>query len=565
MIPRPEHPNPQFQRESWKNLNGQWEFELDPGASGRERKRYEGPLEQSITVPFCPESKLSGMGHLDFMPAVWYRREVELPEFEEGKRVILHFGAVDYEASVYVNNQFAGSHRGGYASFQLDITPFLQGKTFVLAVYAEDDVRHSLHPRGKQCEAYASRGCDYTRTTGIWQTVWLELVPESRVEWVKYDPDPNTGTVRIQAQLVGRGDWRAEVSYRGENMGSSYLPNAGGLIQVTIPLRERHLWEIGQGRLYDVVLTFGEDRVASYFGLRDVRLEGKKFLLNGVSVFQRLVLDQGFYREGIYTAPTDELLERDILLSQALGFQGARLHQKVFEPRFLYHCDRHGYLVWEEYGNWGLDGYQPDAVFAMLPEWLEVMRRDWNHPSIIGWCPFNETWGSPGSQRYQQMIRLVYQVTKELDPSRPCIDTSGWFHVETDIFDVHNYNQNPEEFRRGYDRLKQEGVLQDDFAKQQTYRGEPVMVSEYGGIHWNADDSEGWGYGQSPQNREEFLERYRGLTEALLDNECILGFCYTQLYDIEQELNGLYTYDRVPKFDVETIRQINSRKASIEE
>lgn len=568
-IPRPEHPNPQFERASWLNLNGEWAFEIDNGNSGQERHLQSAEtLNSKITVPFCPESKLSGVEHKDFMNAVWYRREFEIPAGEANKKVLIHFGAVDYEAFVYVNGRLAGTHKGGYTSFTLDITGHLIKGKNVLTVCAKDDIRSPMVSRGKQSEKFYSHACDYTRTTGIWQTVWLEFVPESYIKNAHYFPDPENGTIEIQAEVVGSGLFKAESYYKEKLVGVSGKVTCEGMVSVSVELSEKHLWEIGNGRLYDLILSFGDDTVKSYFGLRNIRLDGYKFLINGKSVFQRLVLDQGFYANGVYTAPSDNDLAKDIELSVAAGFNGARLHQKVFEPRFLYHCDRLGYIVWGEYPNWGLDWSADGAVYGILPEWCETVERDFNHPSIIGWCPFNETWDYEGRRQKNDLLRLIYNTTKMIDRTRPCIDTSGNYHVVTDIYDVHDYDQNPVSFKEHYDELAEDGVLYDQVngrGVRQTYNGEPVFVSEYGGIKWSSGITDGWGYGNAPITEEDFIERYKGLTDAQLDNKCLFGFCYTQLYDVEQELNGLYSYDRTAKFDMSIFKTINSRKAAIEE
>lgn len=566
-LPRSEHPDPQFQRKDWLNLNGEWDFEFDFGNSGLRA----GILERSewskkITVPFCPESKLSGIGYTDFIAAVWYRRNITVTEAQLEGRVLIHFGAVDYETYLYVNGKEAGCHKGGYTSFTFDITDFLTAGENVIAVNAKDNVRDPLVPRGKQSEIYDSHGCDYTRTTGIWQTVWLEFVPKAYIKSFKLFPDPVNGALGVSAVLEGEGALKAEAFYDGKPVGS-FEKSASGCVSGEIKLSETHLWEVGCGRLYDLRLTFGDDEVCSYFGLRDVRIDGYKVLINGKSVFQRLVLDQGFYADGIYTAPSDEALVNDIKISLAVGFNGARLHQKVFEPRFLYHCDRLGYIVWGEFGNWGLDYSLDGALESMLPQWCESVARDFNHPAIIGWCPFNETWDRDGRRQNDELLRVIYRVTKQLDETRPCIDTSGNYHVETDIFDVHDYEQNVDIFKGNYDRLMSEGVLYERFPDRQEYDGhKPAFVSEYGGIQWSLGSrGDAWGYGNAPKDEQEFFDRYKGLTDALLDNERMFGFCYTQLYDIEQEQNGLYYYDRTPKFDPEIFRKINSRKAAIED
>ena len=568
MIYRSEYPKPQFMRENWLNLNGEWQFEIDNSNSGEERKLFNEAQDFSlkINVPFCPESKLSGVENVDFMNSVWYKREFEITEKQLEGRVVLHFGAVDYKTTVYINGNKCGSHKGGYVSFSFDITDYaVLGKNTV-TVHAMDDTRSRMIPSGKQSEKYSSWGCYYTRTTGIWQTVWLEFVPEAHIKSVKYVTDINNATVNINAVLCGSGTFIAEAFYDGVSMGKAQTVSGGGNVNITINLAEKHLWEIGNGRLYDLVLTFGEDRVQSYFGLRDIRLDGKKFLINGKSVFQRLVLDQGFYPDGIYTAPSDQELCADIKRSQALGFNGARLHEKVFEERFLYHCDKLGYIVWGEYPNWGLDHSYADSIYAILPEWLEEIDRDFNHPSIIGWCPLNETWDQNGRKQYDEMLALVYKATKAADSTRPCIDTSGNYHVVTDIYDLHDYEQNPDVFASHYEPLGNSNVFDffSAFKDRQRYDGKmPFFVSEYGGIGWSVN--EGWSYGNAPKSAEEFIERFKGLTDALLDNENMFGFCYTQLTDVEQEQNGLYTYDRKPKFDTEIFKAILSRKADIED
>lgn len=571
-IPRPEHPNPQWERAGWRNLNGVWEFDFDFGRSARDRQLFKSneKLAREINVPFCPESRLSGIAYTDFMDAVCYRRAFELSESELSGRVFLHFGAVDYKAYVYINGTLAGTHKGGYSSFAFDITGLVKAGENSLFVIAEDDVRSGRQPKGKQSSLYASHGCDYTRTTGIWQTVWLEFTPKEYIRYAKYFPDTEAGTLTVIGETVGAGRLTVESSFEGAATGSAEAECVGGGFCLTLKLTEKHLWELGKGGLYELVLSFGGDKVKSYFGLRSVALEGMKFMLNRKSVFQRLVLDQGFYPEGIYTAPTEADLIKDIQLSLDAGFNGARLHQKVFEPRFLYHCDRLGYMVWGEQGNWGLDYGAPQSTEIFLNEWMEVVARDFNHPAIIGWCPFNETWSYVETDTTNTLLSTIYNMTKLYDPTRPIIDTSGGFHHITDIYDVHDYNQDPVSFKASYDKLTTEGVLHDWLAqhfkdKTQTYRGEPVMVSEYGGIQWNVGGNSGWGYGTAPKDAEEFIKRYKGLTEALLGNKSLLGFCYTQLYDIEQEINGLYTYDRKPKFDIGIFKAITSQKAAIED
>lgn len=572
-IPRPEYPRPQMERANWLNLNGEWEFEIDPSISGEARGLSQGhPLSRKISVPFCPESELSGIGEKDFMPSVWYRRMVRLPTgwLSANQRVLLHIGACDYETTLWVNGKQAGTHRGGYISFSFDITDLLTSGENEIVIRAIDDTRSPLQPSGKQCERFGSYGCMYTRTTGIWQTVWMEMVPSTYVRSVKYYPDIANGYITIHAAIVGDTAGHtitASVTAQGREVGAAQVI-ASSLTTFTIQLSEKHLWEPGAPFLYDVQFSLRKngtrgDDVRSYFGLRSIRIDGKRVLINEKPVFQRLVLDQGFYPDGIYTAPTDDALRGDIELSMAMGFNGARLHEKVFDPRFHFWADRLGYITWGEYPNWGLNHADPLALQRMLSEWLEVLERDFSHPSIVGWCPFNET----NSLQNPELLRMIYRATKAVDATRPVIDTSGYVHVETDIYDSHNYEQDPIKFAATYDPFRASDLVYQNYPKHDiSYDGQPYFCSEYGGIWWNPGqtDAQSWGYGDRPRTVEQFLDRYRRLTETLLFNPNMFAFCYTQLTDVEQEVNGLYTYQRTPKFDPAIIHAINTQRAAIE-
>lgn len=581
LFPRPEHPQPMFKRDNWQNLNGEWLFEFDFGTSGAERRLFKPESAEEYTkkikVPFCPESELSGIGYKDFIPAVWYKRSITVTEEQLKGRVLLHFGAVDYECDVYINGEKAGSHFGGYSSFTLDITDLLKAGENDLTVNARDNVRSGKQPKGKQSSAFYSQGCDYTRTTGIWQTVWLEYVPAGYIKIAKYYPDIEEAAFDIELTLSLGGKLTVEALYEGKNVGGCTKEIKGRYARFRLPLTEKHLWEVGNGRLYDLKFTletdYGTDVLYSYAGLREVRIDGFKVLINGKSIFQRTVLDQGYYPDGIYTAPSDEDLKRDIEMSMKIGFNGARLHEKIFEPRFLYHCDKAGYLVWGEHANWGLDINNEGGLLNFLPEWCETVERDFNHPAIIGWCPFNETWNQFGTTA-RRILRSVYEETNRLDHTRPVIDTSGGYHVITDVYDQHDYDQNPENFRKSYaDYNGKADSFKLLYKNDQIYIPDlPLFMSEFGGIKWIPESkqknaaSNSWGYGNAPSTEEEFLARYEGLVSALLEAPNIMGFCYTQLYDVEQEVNGLYTYSREKKFDdYSRITAANRKKAAIEE
>ncbi|MBR5320714.1 MAG: beta-galactosidase [Clostridia bacterium] len=574
-----KHPNPQFERKNIEILNGEWDFGFKKAKrnfkfSTDEKRavevRNKNTYTHKINVPFCVESELSGIQYKDFINMVWYKKSVEIKKDEN--RVFLCFGAADHLTTVLVNGKLAGRHKGGYTSFKFDITDLVNDGENEIFVLCEDDVKNPFVIRGKQSEWKKSHACDYTRTTGIWQTVYLEYAPATRVEGFKIYPDHKNGLVTINLNLKGKANLTCEAFFDGKTVGKSTFIDASDNAVMQLKLDEIHLWEVGNGQLYDLEITFGEDKVYSYFGLRNVRLDGYKFLINEKSVFQRLVLDQGFYKKGIYTAPSDEDLMKDIELSIAVGFNGARLHQKVFDPRFLYFADKMGYIVWGEYANWGLDYSNPKSVDVFLNEWKEAIDRDFNHPALIGWCPFNETWDYKGRRQYDPLLATVYDFTKAVDSTRPCIDTSGNYHVKTDIFDLHDYSYDVEFFKKNYDRFMTEDYLYQHVLVEnkgrQEYKGEPVFISEYGGIKWVSDQSiKSWGYGEDVKTPDEFADRYVGLTDVILSNYKMFGFCYTQLYDIEQEQNGLYTYDREKKFSDEIYQRIidiNTKVAEIE-
>jgi beta-galactosidase/beta-glucuronidase len=572
-VPRPEHPRPDAFRANWLSLNGEWQFEIDREGNGEARGLISGKdLDSKIVVPFCPESKLSGLGlgNKEYFKNVWYRRTFEVPASMNGKRVLLHFGGVDYKTWVYVNGVLAGTHIGENAEFSFDITRLLREGSNELVVRAFDDLRSGLQPGGKQ--AYdQSEGCVYTRTTGIWQPVWLEAVGTSYIENLSVVPDPDHSRVFVEATVNGTDPsvkLTAEAIADGKAVGSDSATGTWRNLRLVINLSEKKLWEPGAPFLYDLKLSLVRgnetiDELKSYFGLRKVAIEGRRILINDKPIFQRLILDQGFYPDGIWTAPSDEALKHDIEMSMAAGYNGARLHQKVFEPRFLYWADKLGYLVWGEFPNWGYN-YKSPGYAPYVTEWTEILLRDRNHPAIVGWCPFNETGAAAG-----EIQQVVWNVTKAVDPTRPVLETSGWTHTlrHPEVRDNHDYEGNPAVFRKRWaDYFTAPGPsMPARYGTQSVSLGDcgvPYMVSEIGGIGWATEG--GWGYGEGPKTLEEFYTRYQGTIDAMLDNPNFFGFCYTQLTDVEQEHNGLYYYDRRPKFDMKRIRDITSRKAAYE-
>ena len=391
---------------------------------------------------------------------------------------------------------------------------------------------------------------------------------------IRVTTDCNNGAVTVSVRTQGPRDGltvEMEASFHGRAAGGCSAQICGEYTTAAFTVEDPQLWTAGVPNLYDIVYRLKKDgrvidTVTGYFGIRTIELKDGAVCINNKPVFQRLVLDQGFYPDGIYTAPTDQDLKRDIELAMATGFNGARLHQKVFEERFLYWADHLGYLVWGEHASWGLDITTADGISCFLPEWLEILERDYSHPAIVVWCPFNETWDNRGRRQDDNVLKTVYLATKAADHTRPVIDTSGFYHVITDIYDIHDYEQSTAVFQERYRNLTAGGYY-DARSDRQRYGGQPYCVSEYGGTRWPVQDKGGWGYGKAPKSEQEAAQRICGLTETLLDCAGVCAFCYTQLYDIEQEQNGLYTYDRAPKFTAETydrFRAVCAKQAAIE-
>lgn len=608
-VPRPEHPRPQFVRPDWLCLNGRWQFEIDQGDSGLDRGLLDRPLRDEIVVPFCPESKLSGVENTDYLNAVWYRREVAIPSAWKGRRILLHFQGCDYDTFVWANGKEVGRHRGGMTPFACDLTDVAApGKKVTLVVRARDNAREPM-PTGKQAWTFENSGCHYTRTTGIWQTVWLEAVGKrAHLLRPKISPDLANGRFLIEQPVAGAQAgllFRARLKQGNRVLTTAETRCGDGFyprVDVIVPPRDIHLWSPEDPHLYDLELELVDaasgnviDAAQSYAGLRSVTIDGMAVKLNGKAVFQRLVLDQGYYPDGILTAPTDAALENDIRLSMAAGFNGARLHQKVFEERFLYHADRLGYLVWGEFSDWGLGGKPPvrgwhqdaegkihrggnhlgsEYPASYVTQWLEALQRDFNHPSIVGWCPLNETEARRHERitTHDDVMRAMFLAAKLYDPTRPVLDTSGYCHrvPEADIYDSHDYDQNPKTLAARHAALKNGDPFRNESTIHDSipYRGQPYFISEFGGIWWNPRAKPGdasWGYGDRPKSLEEFYTRFEKLCAVLLDDPLMFGYCYTQLTDVYQEQNGVYFFDRKKKYDLKRIAAAQRRPAAIEQ
>ena len=574
-LPRAEYPRPQFRRERWLNLNGPWSFSYDYGRSGFERGLAQSTgFDQEIIVPFCPESSLSGIAHTDFLDCLWYHRSIEIPDAWLNQQILLHFGAVDYETHVYIDGRLIYSHFGGSVSFSCNITQQVKvGHKHHLVLHVKDDIRSSLQAGGKQSLDYYSAGCFYTRVSGIWQTVWMEAVNRHAILQATQLPDLDLQALHIRPEfLTCASNLAFKVSaWDGDREITSVTAKASNYLSLTLNFGDAlKVWEPNNPYLYDLSYELvgpdGEtlDYVRSYAGVRKIHVEGDKIFLNNEPLFLRLILDQGFYQGGIWTAPTDEALRRDIELGKEAGFNGARLHQKIFEERYHYWADVLGYLTWAESPSWGLSMKSDTAARNFLAEWGKIVCRDRNHPSIVAWTPLNETWDVTDPTRHRRLHVDVYELTKLLDPTRPVNGASGGCQVITDLYTVHNYEQDPAKLQMMLTKQGDGSVYATLNDKEVRYSGQPYLVDEFGGIKWVSlleisDASEAWGYGDSPRTLEEFYTRLSGQVNALLALPHISGYCYTQLTDVEQEQNGIYNYDRSSKFDMNRIRKIFQR------
>lgn len=579
-IYRPDYPRPQFVRQDWLNLNGTWDFRFDDANEGEAKRWFEtfsGDL--SIEVPFAYETKASGIADETAHQYVWYRRTFEVPAEQRDKQVLLHFQGVDYLAKVWVNGAYVGSHEGAYAAFSFDVTSFLKhGEANEVVVRAED-TESGTQPRGKQRWRKENFGCWYVQTTGIWQTVWLEYVDANHVQNVKITPDVDANAVRF--------DYRVASASSAEPLRlTTAISMEGVLIKETTQLIDRPVfsatvdlvsekrewrveyWSPHNPKLYEVefVLRQGDrvvDRVNSYFGLRKISIVNGKIMMNYDQLYQRLILDQGYWAESHLTPPSEEAIIADIDAIMAMGYNGVRKHQKIEDARFLYWCDVKGLLVWSEAA--ATYEFNDEAVDRFTREWLEIVQQQYNHPSIITWVPFNESWGIGNvfaDKRQQQFTEAIYHLTKAIDPMRPVIVNDGWEHTVSDILTLHDYEESGEKFLARYRNL--DGIAGNElafnngrFAMAQgyAYRGQPIIISEFGGIAFR--NEKGWGYGNQVEGEEAFVARFRSITQAIKDTDGVCGYCYTQVSDVQQEVNGLLTEDRQPKIPLETIRAIN--------
>jgi beta-galactosidase/beta-glucuronidase len=565
--PRAEHPRPDRVRADWQTLNGTWEFDFDPEDRGLAEGWFRGTraLSRTIVVPYCPESRLSGIGDTSPHEVVWYRRRIAVPEAWRSRRLWLHFGAVDYEARVWVNGDEVGRHRGGHTPFGFDVTDHLKAGDNVVVVRAWDGWNDRTLPRGKQYWKPRSESIFYTRTTGIWQPVWMEAVDPVHVETLRITPDVDRSQVVIEARLskpAPDARLRATVMLDGAAVAESDTRVGDRDAALTLRLPGQRLWSPEHPILYDVTLevTAGGktvDTLKSYFGQRKVSTHAGKVYLNDAPYYLKLVLDQGYWPESILTPPTDEAMQRDIQMAKSFGLNGARKHQKVEDPRWLYWCDKLGFIVWGEMAN----AYEYSDVYVsrMLEEWPQAVARDYNHPSIIAWVPINESWGVPRvlTDRVQQAhLKSLYELTRSLDSTRLVVDNDGWEHTDaTDLMTLHDYARTGAELVAKYQGVGEPGRPiprngREALVYGVAYNGTPLLMTEFGGIAFRLGAptaANEWGYSGIEPTAEAFLTRLEGLVKAITTNPAFAGYCYTQLTDVEQEINGLMTYDRKPK------------------
>ena len=582
-IRRRSHPRPDRVRAHWETLNGPWRFRFDREDTGKQERWYRQPdFPLTIQVPFPYQAELSGVEDKAHCDVVWYAREITLPEAMREDRVLLHFGAADYETQVWLDGQYLGCHTGGYTPFTFDLTGLLTpGQSATLAVRCEDRL-DTDQPRGKQSWRPEPFGCWYTPVTGIWQSVWLEGVGNTYAEDFRLTPRiasssvgveitlnraPASGSVRLTASFGGSVVARQEVAVLKDRYVRTEL-----FLGHDETVEGIRLWTPERPDLYDLTietLTDGSvsDRVDTYFGMREISVSNGQVLLNNRVLYQRLVLDQGYWRDGLLTAPDDDALRRDVELTKALGYSGARKHQKFEDPQYLYWADHLGLLVWGELPSayWLRDSEKRN----MLRDLSEAIQRDYNHPCLIAWTPLNESWGVrfiQSSPEAQRLADALYALAHSLDGTRLVSGNDGWEQASTDLVTVHDYTAWPEQLSGDYadpGRILKTGPGSGRIISAEGYdhSGKPMLMTEYGGIAMQKDAGGGnWGYNGMVTDEESFLRRFEAITLAFRRMPAFCGFCYTQLTDVFQEVNGLLDMERRPKADIDRIREINLSK-----
>ena len=563
----PEYPRPQLVRTDWVNLNGEWAFGFE---DVKVANALNGDLPLKINVPFAYETELSGIHDEKMHPTVWYSKVIS---GKKGKRTLINFDGADYITTVYVNGRLVGSHKGAYSRFTFDLTDYLTKAENVLTVRC-DDPNHPIQVRGKQRWESQNFGCWYVQTTGIYKSVWLEYVDKTHLKSLKITPSLTDYSVRFDSEVVNPAEGveiRYDISFNGKHIQSAVASACDIDSTVSVRLDSSKLtyqvehWCHWNPALYDVDITVLKDgkvvdTLGSYFGLREYRAVDGKILLNNVPFYARLCLDQGYWKESGITPSSEQALLKDIELCKQMGFNGVRKHQKVEDERFFYYADIMGFTVWCELpsNHWASD----TATQDITREWMEIVRQNYNHPSLVTWVIFNESWGVRNiylNDHQKNLATGLYYLTKSFDTMRPVISNDGWVHAKSDILTLHHYEQDGEKLYGFYDDIVKlvegdAGTFQHlPYAQGYEYEGQPIIMSEFGGTAYVRDtDNECWGYGVGVKNDEEFLNRFGSLIEAIKKMN-ISGYCYTQVTDVEQEVNGLLTPDRTPKLPVEEI------------
>lgn len=581
-MPKNPYPRPQLRRPEWLSLNGPWRFTFDDERHYRlpqDIKRW--PL--TIEVPFAPESKRSGIGDMGFHSSCWYEKDFEFAPSTRGGRVILHFGAVDYYASVWVNGLPVVRHEGGHTPFCADITHALDpsGRQRV-SVYVEDDPHDLEKPRGKQDWRLEPHSIWYPRTTGIWQTVWIEQVAGAYIERIHWTPNIERWEIAMHAFIDGSDRRDLHLAVR-LSVGDQVLADDSyqvichevsrriGLSDPGIDdYRNELLWSPERPTLIDAHLQLLRgsevvDDVRSYTALRSIGVQRERLLLNGRPVTMRMVLDQGYWPDTLMTAPSDEALRRDVELAKAMGFNGVRKHQKIEDPRYLYWADKLGLIVWAEMPS--AYRFTRKSISRLVREWMEAIERDASHPCIVIWVPFNESWGVPDLTTVpaaRDAVAALYHLTKTLDPTRLVVGNDGWESSATDVIGMHDYDNDPQHMRTRYGpEVKPQEVVDRRWTGGRVltldghpHRGQPICLTEFGGIayrdpHRYKGGGE-WGY-QTVEDRDEYAQLVTSLLEVARTTALFSGFCYTQFADTFQEANGLLYDDRTPKIPIEDI------------
>ncbi|GAF19523.1 beta-galactosidase [Bacillus sp. JCM 19046] len=575
------YPRPKFVRTNWLNLNGTWNFAWDDQNEGLANGWHHQPsFNRQIKVPFSYETKASGINEPTFHPVVWYERSIIIPNEEKGKRVLLHFQASDYTTTAWLNGQSVGTHHGGNTAFSFDITAHVTDEKQQQLVVRVEDSMSTEQPRGKQRWISENFGCWYVQTTGIWQTVWLEFVPHHYLENVRVTPDFDRSSVHLEYAYNGSSERSIRIetiiSFQGKEVRRFSIEPKQHKTTMHMSLSSSiHEWGIAhwtpeQPNLYDLTYIVTEadqeiDRIHSYVGLRKLSIKNGQVLLNNRPIYQKLILDQGYWEDSHLTAPSYEALETDIDAVKKLGYNGIRKHQKIEDERFYHICDQKGVLVWAEMPS--TYSYSAQAVQQFSAEWYEVVNQLAHYPSIVTWVPFNESWGIGAvfsNTKQQAFTESIYYGTKAIDDTRPVVVNDGWEHTISDIITLHDYEEFADAFLERYedkDMLLGNSFLHNKekypFAEGYVYKGQPVLISEYGGIAFTTED--GWGYGNQVKSAEQFLERYEAITDAIKALPYVTGYCYTQITDVQQEVNGLLDEKREPKLPFEAIKAVNDK------